>query len=56
MSREPGDTEKESDDEIRPGGSAHVEDRDGGGARFVVRLPGDVVATPAAAPADLQAV
>ena len=25
VSREPGDTEQESDDEIRPGGSAHVE-------------------------------
>ena len=24
------------------GGSAHVEDRPGGGARFVVRLPGEV--------------
>ncbi|MEP6757946.1 MAG: ATP-binding protein [Actinomycetota bacterium] len=38
------------------GGSAHVEDRDGGGARFVVTLPGDVVATPSPAPVDLQAV
>ncbi len=38
------------------GGSAHVEDRDGGGARFVVRLPGDVVLSPAESPADLQAV
>ncbi len=36
------------------GGTAHVEDRPGGGARFVVTLPGEV-AQPAAAPA-LRAV
>jgi signal transduction histidine kinase len=39
------------------GGSAHVEDRDGGGARFVVVLPGRISDAPAVdAPADLQAV
>jgi two-component system, OmpR family, sensor histidine kinase KdpD len=39
------------------GGSAHVEDRDGGGARFVVVLPGRVSPAPAIeSPADLQAV
>jgi signal transduction histidine kinase len=39
------------------GGSAHVEDRDGGGARFVVVLPGKISAAPALeSPADLQAV
>ena len=39
------------------GGAAHVEDRDGGGARFVVSLPGRVSAAPAVVPADhLQAV
>jgi signal transduction histidine kinase len=39
------------------GGSAHVEDRDGGGARFVVVLPGRISEAPAVdAPADLQAV
>jgi signal transduction histidine kinase len=39
------------------GGSAHVEDRDGGGARFVVVLPGRIsAAPPLESPADLQAV
>lgn len=39
------------------GGSAHVEDRDGGGARFVVVLPGRISdAPPVETPADLQAV
>jgi signal transduction histidine kinase len=39
------------------GGSAHVEDRDGGGARFVVVLPGRISeAPPVATPVDLQAV
>ncbi|HLB39343.1 MAG TPA: ATP-binding protein [Actinomycetota bacterium] len=40
------------------GGSAHVEDRDGGGARFVVTLPGDVATLPVTGtmPVDLQAV
>jgi len=39
------------------GGSAHVEDRDGGGARFVVVLPGRISDTPpVTSPADLQAV
>ncbi len=39
------------------GGSAHVEDRDGGGARFVVVLPGRITdAPPAPATVDLQAV
>ncbi len=40
------------------GGSAHVEDRDGGGARFVVTLPGDVAIAPVVdpMPVDLQAV
>jgi signal transduction histidine kinase len=28
------------------GGTAHVEDREGGGARFVITLPGAVVVTP----------
>jgi signal transduction histidine kinase len=37
------------------GGTAHVEDRPGGGARFVVTLPGDLVEPPAAA-AGLRAV
>jgi signal transduction histidine kinase len=32
------------------GGDAHVEDRDGGGARFVVSLPGQVEHVPVAAP------
>jgi signal transduction histidine kinase len=32
------------------GGDAHVEDRDGGGARFVVTLPGQVEHVPEAAP------
>jgi signal transduction histidine kinase len=32
------------------GGDAHVEDRDGGGARFVVTLPGQVEHIPEAAP------
>ncbi len=36
------------------GGTAHVEDGPGGGARFVVTLPGDVVEPPAAA--NLRAV
>ena len=39
------------------GGSAHVEDRDGGGARFIVVLPGRIsAAPPIESPADLQAV
>src|SRR3954451_14065056 len=39
------------------GGSAHVEDRDGGGARFIVVLPGAIsAAPPLGSPADLQAV
>jgi signal transduction histidine kinase len=39
------------------GGSAHVEDRDGGGARFVVVLPGRITdAPPAPTTVDLQAV
>ena len=39
------------------GGSAHVEDRNGGGARFVVTLPGEVAVTDAATmPANLRAV
>jgi signal transduction histidine kinase len=39
------------------GGSAHVEDRDGGGARFVVVLPGRISEVPPVeTPADLQAV
>jgi two-component system sensor histidine kinase KdpD len=39
------------------GGSAHVEDREGGGARFVVVLPGRIsAAPPLESPADLQAV
>ena len=39
------------------GGSAYVEDRDGGGARFVVVLPGRISeAPPVTSPADLQAV
>jgi two-component system sensor histidine kinase KdpD len=39
------------------GGSAHVEDRDGGGARFIVVLPGRISAAPPfESPADLQAV
>jgi signal transduction histidine kinase len=39
------------------GGSAHVEDRDGGGARFVVVLPGRISeAPPVATTVDLQAV
>jgi signal transduction histidine kinase len=39
------------------GGSAHVEDRDGGGARFVVVLPGRIsAAPPLESPVDLQAV
>jgi signal transduction histidine kinase len=29
------------------GGDAHVEDREGGGARFVITLPGDVTDMPA---------
>jgi len=39
------------------GGSAHVEDREGGGARFIVVLPGRIsAAPPLGSPADLQAV
>jgi signal transduction histidine kinase len=39
------------------GGSAHVEDRDGGGARFIVVLPGTISAAPPLdSPVDLQAV
>ena len=39
------------------GGSAHVEDRDGGGARFVVRAArATSTAPPIESPADLQAV
>jgi len=39
------------------GGSAHVEDRDGGGARFIVLLPGRIsAAPPIESPVDLQAV
>jgi signal transduction histidine kinase len=38
------------------GGGAHVEDRDGGGARFVVVLPGAVRAFEATTPATLKAV
>ena len=39
------------------GGSAHVEDRDGGGARFVVVLPGRISeAPPVTTTVDLQAV
>lgn len=38
------------------GGSARVEDRPGGGARFVVRLPGEVTPVVAAEPASLRAV
>ena len=36
------------------GGSAHVEDRPGGGARFVVTLPGDVTPVARTDPADAK--